>query len=55
MDRILALQNLGSFIDLDQPDDLEASNQSNQCSSESSGGGKSSCSNICTSAEELDW
>ena len=55
MDRVLGLQTLGSFPDLDLPDDLENSGESNQCSSASSGPGKSGCSNICTSEEELDW
>jgi hypothetical protein len=53
MDRILALQGLASF------DDIEiapaGSGDSTVCSVQSSGAGKSSCSIACVTAQEMEW
>jgi hypothetical protein len=56
MDRILALQGLVSFTDLEPIDPAPgASNISGICSVQSSGQGGSSCSVKCAVAEEMDW
>jgi hypothetical protein len=56
MDRILALQGLSSFGDLEPIDPGTAgSGQSGVCSVQSSGQGASSCSIQCKAFEEMDW
>jgi hypothetical protein len=52
MDRVLSLQNLGSFA---FEDELLDSNTSGSCSDVSSGGGWSSCSFTCEEVAQMDW
>ncbi len=53
MDRVLALQGLTDSSNYDV--EPLASSNSDICSSESSGPGRSSCSGSCREAEEMDW
>jgi hypothetical protein len=56
MDRILALQGLGSYAELEPLDPGTAgSDKSGICSVQSSGQGASSCSLQCKAFEEMDW
>ena len=52
MDRVLALQSLSEIAPVEGGAD---SNLSTGCSTQSSGGGKSSCSIQCDNAENMDW
>jgi len=53
MDRILALQSLSDFFE--EEAEPATSGQSNVCSLQSSGQGRSSCSISCGAATEMDW
>jgi hypothetical protein len=53
MERVLALQALSEHEDVDPVNG--GSGESNGCSSESSGTGRSTCSIACGEAEEMDW
>jgi hypothetical protein len=55
MDRILALQGLSSYADLEPIDGTAGSCKSGICSVQSSGQGASSCSLQCKAFEEMDW
>jgi len=55
MDRILALQGLASFGDLDPVDAPAGSGNSGVCSVQSSGQGASSCSISCKGTAEMEW
>jgi hypothetical protein len=55
MDRILALQGLSSFAELETIELEMTSTDSNTCSLQSSGQGASSCSIQCKGAAELEW
>jgi hypothetical protein len=53
MERILALQSLSEFLDIEA--EPANSTESGVCSLQSSGQGRSSCSISCGKATELDW
>jgi len=56
MDRILALQGLASFGDLEPVDPATGtSTNSGVCSLQSSGQGASSCSISCKGTAEMEW
>jgi hypothetical protein len=54
MDRILALQTLSEFLDIEVAEPAN-STESGVCSLQSSGAGRSSCSISCGKASEFDW
>jgi hypothetical protein len=55
MDRVLALQSLSDFLDIEAEPGPGNSNRSGVCSLQSSGAGGSSCSISCGKASEMDW